>query len=84
MRRRICLRCASFGAAWPGTGTRLVTRIVVDESMWMRCGRPKRLFLPRFELPGTSRAERFDMNKIIWLVGAIVIVIAILSWLGFR
>jgi len=24
------------------------------------------------------------MNKIIWLVGAVVIVIAILSWLGFR
>jgi len=24
------------------------------------------------------------MNKIIWIVGAVVIVIAILSWLGFR
>ncbi len=28
--------------------------------------------------------ELHVMNKIIWLVGAVVIVIAILSWLGLR
>ncbi|RWD61061.1 MAG: hypothetical protein EOS37_33030 [Mesorhizobium sp.] len=31
-----------------------------------------------------SRIEREDMNNIIWLVGAIVIVLAILGFLGIR
>ena len=34
--------------------------------------------------PLQTRLLEHVMNKIIWLVGAVVIVIAILSWLGFR
>jgi len=37
------------------------------------------------EPPGTTSASPpLIMNKFIWLVGAVVIVIAILSWLGLR
>ena len=31
-----------------------------------------------------STGERFPMNNLIWLVGAVVIVLAILSFFGFR
>lgn len=35
-------------------------------------------------LARVTQSDVSIMNKFIWLVGAVVIVIAVLSWLGFR
>lgn len=39
---------------------------------------------PRRLRPGRCSTGRETMNNLIWLVGAIVIIIAILSFLGLR
>ncbi|MGO7591336.1 hypothetical protein [Rhizobium leguminosarum] len=36
------------------------------------------------QLARSETGERFPMNNLIWLVGAVVIVLAILSFFGFR
>ncbi|NKK06264.1 hypothetical protein ELG83_09550 [Rhizobium leguminosarum] len=38
----------------------------------------------RVTMARPSTGERFPMNNLIWLVGAVVIVLAILSFFGFR
>jgi hypothetical protein len=46
--------------------------------------RPEPLAVAHVVLPAPIFAKEHVMNNIIWLVGAVVIVIAILSFLGLR
>ncbi|QKC78284.1 hypothetical protein EB233_24615 [Mesorhizobium erdmanii] len=60
----------------PAAGTRLLSAADQEQSWSARVLRQRRV------LPQATRRE--IMNNIIWLVGAVVIVIAILSFFGLR